>query len=160
MDPCVLTARAVAGRSAHALDASQHDVRIVKEPSCEHVLLDGGSAPVRLDVVEGTMASGPVILHFEIVGDDRLPDQLAAIRHLRAPLPHRRHEQFSRRLLALEAFDTHAAGASLRETARLILGPGDWPGTGDHRKSLVRRMIAAGAHMIGAGPGAVLRPRR
>jgi hypothetical protein len=37
-----------------------------------------------------------------------------------------------------------------------VLGPGAWPGDGEHRKSLVRRMIAAGDQMIRAGPAGAL----
>jgi hypothetical protein len=37
-----------------------------------------------------------------------------------------------------------------------VLGPGAWPGEGEHRKSLVRRLIAAGDRMIHSGPIATL----
>lgn len=162
MDPCVLIARAVAakGRPAHAFDPSRHDRRIVKGASFEHVLLDSERASVRLDLVEGSLTAGPVLLRFDIASDERLAHQLDAISSLWQPRPALRQEQMARRLLGLQAHDLRGAGASLRETARLVLGPGDWPGTGDHRKSLVRRMIAAGARMIADGPGAVLNARR
>lgn len=161
IDPRVLRARAVpaTGKASPAFDAILLNARIARGAACEHVLLDAVGGPVRLDVIEGTMIAGPVVLRFDVICDDRLPHQLAAIQGLSQPSPYRRHEQLARKLLSLEAFDTHAAGASLRETARLLLGPGDWPGTGDHRKSLVRRMVAAGARMIAEGPGAVLNGR-
>ena len=60
------------------------------------------------------------------------------------------------KLFALQAVDARSEGASLRETAASILGPGDWPGDGEHRKSLVRRMIATGERIIQAGPRAIL----
>lgn len=161
MDPCVLRARAVpaTNNASYAFDASLLAARIAIGTSCEHVLLDAVGGPVRLEVIEGTMIAGPVALRFDVICDDRLPHQLAALQRLSRPSPYRRHEQLARKLFSLEAFDTHAAGATLRETARLVLGPGDWPGTGDHRKSQVRRMIAAGARMIEEGPGAVLNGR-
>lgn len=135
-------------------------MRVVKGRSCEHVLLDVDRASVRLDLVEGSLTGGPVILRFEIAFDDRLSRQMDVIRSLAGGRHFPREERLARKLLGLEAFDAHAEGASLRETARLVLGPGDWPGTGDHRKSLVRRMIVAGARMIAEGPGAVLNAPR
>ena len=90
----------------------------------------------------------------------RLEDRIAAIRSFRAtPTLGPRHPRLADRLLALQAADVRKAGASLRETADLVLGHGEWPGDGDHRKSRVRRLCDLGKSMIEAGPSALLNER-
>jgi hypothetical protein len=133
------------------------DVRMVRDASCEHLVIEHGCEVVRLDVIHGTVTGGPVSLRFDLADDDRLDMQLSAIRSLRQPaLVRRSHVRLARRLLALQAVDARDAGASLREVAAMMLGPGAWPGDGEHRKSLVRRMIATGDRMICAGPRTIL----
>src|SRR3546814_15406012 len=100
-----------------------------------------------------TAAAGPVTLHFDLSDDHRLDTQIAAIRALRYPAPTGgEHVQLARRLLALQAVDARDAGASLREDAELLFGPGEWPGAGGHRKSLVRRPLDTGEGMLRPGP--------
>src|SRR3546814_19206795 len=78
-----------------------------------------------------TAAAGPVTLHFDLSDDHRLDTQIAAIRALRYPAPTGgEHVQLARRLLALQAVDARDAGASLREVAELLFGPGEWPAIG------------------------------
>jgi len=123
----------------------------------EHLVVGRHGQHVRLDVVEGSTRAGPVLLQFLLADDDRLGDRLAVIRSWHAPLPAvPDHRRWSRTLLALAAVDAQQAGASLRETADLLMGPGDWPGDGEHRKSRVRRLLAAGRTAIRNGPRAVL----
>jgi hypothetical protein len=151
--------RAVKPLDGHTrlFDAPSADARTVRGPHGEHLLIDRGGDVIRLDVVEGTTAAGPVALRFELADDDRLAAQLAAIRTFRATTPNgHRHMRLARRLFALQAVDARDSGASLREIADLLLGPGDWPGDGEHRKSLVRRLIAAGIRMVCSGPRAIL----
>jgi hypothetical protein len=165
VDPRVLTVRAsmpgdLAG--GRLFDASWSETHIVNGPSGQHLLIDRGDDLVRLDVIDGTAAAGPVVLSYDLPDDDRLDVRLSALRSLHHPAPvARSHSQLARRLLALLAVDARDAGASLREIAGTVLGPGAWPGDGEHRKSLVRRMLAAGDRMIRAGPAGVLidRPR-
>lgn len=164
VDPRVLAVRAVPPSGGHArlFDGQSADVRTLRGSHCEHLVIDHGDEVIRLDVIDGTVAAGPVTLRFDLPDDDRLEMQLSALHALRAPASVlRSHEQLARRLLALQAIDARDAGASLREVADTILGPGDWPGDGEHRKSLVRRMIAAGDRIIRAGPAGLLldRPR-
>ncbi|WP_422396644.1 DNA -binding domain-containing protein [Sphingomonas profundi] len=97
------------------------------------------------------------MLRFDLADDDRLVAQVAAIRALREPrLSGQESLRLAAKLLALEAVDARSDGASLRETAASILGPGDWPGDGEHRKSYVRRLLKIGEQMIRAGPRAIL----
>lgn len=130
---------------------------MICDGSGEHLAIDRGGVPLRLDVIEGTATAGPVFLHYDLPDDDRLEVRIAVIRAIAGirPVPCR-HPQLASRLHALQALDARAAGASLRDVANHVLGPGDWPGDGEHRKSLVRRMIAAGERMVRAGPRAVL----
>jgi hypothetical protein len=158
IDPRVLAVRAVqpVQGTARPFDATGIGVRLVTGRNVEHLLIDRGGI-VRLDIIEGTVAAGPVALHFDLADDDRIESQVAAIRALRRTSRiGRRNVQLAGRLLALQAVDARDAGASLRETAEILLGAGDWPGDGDHRKSHVRRLIVAGRQMIRAGPAAVL----
>lgn len=160
VDPRVLAVRALkpddlaGGRPFDAMSAA---ARMVRGPCTEHLLIDRCGEVIRLDVIDGTVAAGPVTLRFDLPDDDRLDMQLPAIRGLREPAPvARSHVQLARRLLALQAVDARDAGASLREIAAMLLGPGAWPGDGEHRKSLVRRMIVAGDRLIRAGPAGAL----
>lgn len=157
VDPRVVTVRALPPRSDRdcRFEMIREAGRVVRGCSAEHVLVDRG-ALVRLDVIEGSVSAGPVSLHFDLPDDGRLQARLAVIGAFaaKATIP-RHHLQLAGRLHALQAAGARAAGASLREIADLLLGAGDWPGDGEHRKSLVRRMIATGERMVRAGPRAV-----
>lgn len=133
------------------------EARYLRGRDAEHLLIVRGNELFRLDVIAGTLAAGPVSLRFDIAQDDRLPAQLSTIgRYCHTGSPVRRHVRMGNRLLALAAVDACEAGASLREAADIVLGSGPWPGEGEHRKSMIRRMIAAGERLIRAGPAAVL----
>lgn len=138
-------------------DALSADARMMRGPLGEHLLIDRGGELVRLDVIEGTTAAGPVVLRFELADDHRFDALVAAIGTLRAAVASvPRHGRLARRLFALKAVDVRNAGASLKETADILLGPGDWPGDGEHRKSYVRRLLDAGSRMIRSGPREIL----
>jgi hypothetical protein len=157
-DPRVLAVRAspCRGRDERSFDFREAD-RVVRSPAGEHVLIDRDGPPFRLDIIEGTVLSGPTSLSFDLSDDDRLEDKLAVIRaFVGKRVVTRHHLQLAGRLQALHAADARTAGASLREIAELILGPGDWPGDGEYRKSLIRRMISSGKRMVQAGPHIVL----
>ena len=155
VDPRVLDVRAIKPMDGDTrlFDAASADTRIMRGSEREHLLIDRGGELVRLDVVEGTTAAGAVALRFELADDDRIDLQIAAIRSFRsATATGHRHLRQAGRLLALQATDARDAGASLRETANILLGPGAWPGDGEHRKSYVRRLLDAGSRMIDTGP--------
>jgi len=162
IDPRVLAVRALNPADGHArlFEGRSAGVRMVQGQRCEHLVIDHGRGTIRLDVIDGTVVAGPVTLRFDLADDDRLDFQLSAMRAFRGPAPvARSHVQLARRLLALQTVDARDAGASLRETADIVLGPGAWPGDGEHRKSLIRRMIVAGASAVRAGPKAILAGR-
>lgn len=127
----------------------------------EHVRIDQASTVIRLDIIAGTLRNGPVSLAFELVDGPGLPFKIDALRQFHeyatgaraAASPHKR---LAAMLLPLCAFDERARGASLRHIADMLLGHGDWPGDGDHRKSRARRLVAAGEALVRAGPQAIL----
>lgn len=159
VDPHVLSVRvATAARGgARLFDAAAPGVRVLNGHAGEHLLVDLGGDVVRLDAEAGLTAVGPVTLCFDLADDDRLEAQLTAIRTFRLwSSAARRHARLARHLVALHALDARDAGASLRDVAGLLFGPGDWPGDGEHRKSRIRRLIAAGNAMLRAGPRGIL----
>lgn len=162
VDPRVLTARAVkpVGMKAQLFDGLSADVHMMRGQLGEHLLIDRDGELVRLDVIEGTTVAGPVVLRFELVDDDRLDALLAVMVTFRGTMVSRPwNGRMARKLFALQAVDTRNAGASLRETADILLGPGDWPGNGEYRKSHVRRLLDTGSRMIRSGPRAILNMR-
>src|SRR3546814_9962560 len=87
VDPRVLAVRAVQPVDAtgeRVFDALSGDTRIVRGPHAEHLLIDCGGEVIRLDVINGTAAAGPVTLHFDLSDDHRLDTQIATIRALRS----------------------------------------------------------------------------
>ncbi|OJU15991.1 MAG: hypothetical protein BGN95_11560 [Sphingomonas sp. 66-10] len=158
VDPCVLSARCAADSagSAHAFDGTAEAKRLLRSGAGQHLLVERGGALVRIDVVEGSALAGPCSLCFELPVDHRLHAKVSAVRTFIGSLQVRPSLQLARRLSALEAYDAHLAGMSLRAIADRLLGPGDWPGDGEHRKSLVRRLVASGRNMIEQGPAHVL----
>jgi len=155
----VLVVRAAAPQrdGERLFDAALCEGRILHGGQIEHVLIQRGNHRFRLDVIEGALAASPVSLRFELADDERLAVQLAEIGRFRsASAPRSGRQRLAQKLSALHAFDASAAGASLREIADLVLGFGAWPGVGEHRKSLVRRLVATGDRMVRTGPSAVL----
>ena len=156
VDPYVLRIRASEPTDADICLTTEPD-RFLAGADREHLLINHGGRPVRLDIVEGTTTAGPVSLRVDLAIDDRLGQQIAAIRALAEPnRTARSYHRLAERLLALHALDAHAAGASLRESAQILLGPGEWPGDGEHRKSRIRRLIAVGKAMMKSGPRSIL----
>jgi len=158
-------ARVLAARAAPASNRGQIGrpvlgpvARRLRSAQVEHLLIDR-SEFIRIDLVGASSIDEPFVLHFDLADDEWLDERVTMIRALRGPGPARCHLQLARRLLCLHAIDARDAGASLKDIADHVLGPGDWPGDGDHRKSKVRRMIAEGDRMCREGPRAILRGR-
>lgn len=142
-------------------DAKAAGVVLVSGPSSEHLVVDRTGDPVRIDIVGGSVTNGPVGLRFELDDDDQIALRMQCILAFRSEVPTKRcrPQRLAGQMRALQAVDARGDGASLREVADLLLGPGDWPGDGEHRKSQIRRMIAVGEHLLHAGPRAVLENR-
>lgn len=164
IDPRVLSVRArLRGQHDRELpfDPRHPAIRILCGNGCDHVLIQNGGHAIRIDIVEGTLGAAPFFLD-AIIGvvphiDVPLRTALLLRDFLAGRLtPCRRHDRCARLLPALHAWDAHGAGASLRDVADLLLGPGDWPGAGEYRKSRARRLLAQGQRMIAAGPATIL----
>lgn len=159
VDPCVLSARVLENASCNArrFDLASPSVRRLCGRSVDYLRVDYGNDPVRIDVLAGCGASRHIAFRFELDDDENLDAKFACLRALRAPSPgESRNTALVRKLPALIALDAWDAGLSLRDVADTLLGSGDWPGDGEHRKSRVRRLIAMGKQMLHAGPQGIL----
>jgi len=160
-DPCVLSVTAVAASSPDAVDLRCFDHRILAGAEGEYVRVIAGGEVFRLDVMSGSVMAGPVRLTYLLARGHRLNRQMETIRlfeHCHAGSEPRQASgaRFARAAMALRAHDARAAGASLRDIAAGLLGPGEWPGPGEYRKSAARRLVAMGKKMVREGPLPVL----
>ena len=162
VDPCVLSVFVRPAMPGHGVDLLQFGSRILSNRDGEHVHLVIGGESFRLDVVGGTLAAGPVNLEYRIAQDHRLARQLETVRRLDARLAGLAVKEreatgwMRRRATALRVWDARVAGASLREIAVMLWGPGEWPGPGDCHKSAARRFVTMGERLIAEGPWPVL----
>lgn len=159
-DPCVLQAQVVAPAmipDALWFDLGSRPVRRVQGGDVEHLAFLAGGEIARLDVRGGLGEGDRFALRFEVTAALRMEGQMRAIRRIYLPVREEVPSRLMRLHQSLFALDAHAAGASLRETADLVLGAGVWPGDGEHRKSRTRRLIEAGERLVRCGPEAVLR---
>lgn len=161
-DPCVLSVFTEANAPPHGIDFREFDARILCSDGVEHVRLLIGNETFRLDIVDATMAKAPLQLTYVLARDWRLPKQIETIRRLERcfagneQAPNGPVGWILRGMAALQARDARMAGASLREIAIQMWGPGDWPGPGECRKSAARRLVAMGERMIREGPWPIL----
>lgn len=159
-DPHVLVARVLShpGQDA-AINLSQVPCSAWSLDGCRHVRFDLPEGVLRLDLVDGDIAT--VALRIEPAVDLLRPlePQFASIRRLhalcRGETSSVHDQRFVRLVEALRVSDALAAGASLREIALGILG-GDWPGDGEYLKSRARRRVALAATLVRVGPRGVL----
>lgn len=129
----------------------------------EMVVLSNGGHQIQLQVGEGTLSEGPVRLRYQIGGFDHVEAKLRTIARL-ASL--RRLGRFARGLfpaepsagkwlLALQAYDGLAAGASQREIAVVLFGETrvreEWKGRSDFLRLRVQRLINVGRNMVDGG---------
>lgn len=133
----------------------------------EHLLLANAAVSLRVDVVQGTLLSGPVMPRYRLAGITGLGSQLRTLRlFLRlcasGHLPGASTMDASRVRIAqaLLVHDARMRGASLREVGVLLFGEDrvrrEWPGEGDSMKSAVRRLVAL-AGRLAADPWSLLR---
>jgi hypothetical protein len=160
VDPCVLRARVLAhaGGGHRLFDAKAVQARCLASRLGEHVAFSCAGEIARIDIVAGSVSSGPAVLAFDILADTDLDRKLAALRRIYARTAGAGVPRRLRRLhLALLVRDARIDGASWCEAADLLLGPGDWPGDGEHRKSVIRRLAEAASALCRSGAGAILR---
>ena len=121
----------------------------------EHWLLTDGHWIVRLDLHDGTLLGGPVLLQHHIVGFSSAEPKLMALRKLgaltnlgRLPaalLP--RESRASRWILELRAADAVMEGASHQEMARAFYGSlvdsGRWRSENASYRLRIQRLVRA-----------------
>lgn len=162
VDPRVLSVAVDAGGASRAVDIERFAPRILSDDVGQHVRLMVLGEVFRLDVVSGSLSSGPVCLTYLLARDQRMGAQMDCILRLERKLAGRsctaiaKASQIGRATLALRARDARADGASLREMATELLGPGEWPGPGECRKSAMRRLVAMGEKLVRQGPLPIL----
>jgi hypothetical protein len=154
----------VAARATTAPDATNichFDPRILPDAAGEHVRFIVHGEVFRLDVVSGTVMSGPVHLTYLLAQDGWLARQMDTIRRLEqrlagGPGQVEGASRIARSAIALRARDARADGASLRQIATELLGAGEWPGPGEYRKSAIRRLVSMGERLVRQGPLPIL----
>jgi hypothetical protein len=129
----------------------------------EHAVVSDGLHHLRLDVKEGTLQAGPVILHFRLEGTRRAAAGLLTLRRLTALCLNRRFApslfppdpRIERWLLLLRVHDAQRSGATQREIAELLFGieraKVAWGGASDSLRSRVRRLIGEARHLAAGG---------
>ncbi len=135
----------------------------------EHLLISDGFRAIRVDVLAGTLARGPVQLCYLLAGVASAEAPLLTLRRLLALL---RTGQFSRALharevrarrwvLALRAHDALAVGADQREIASVLLsreaGVPRWRSHASSIRSQVQRLVRNARRMAEGGYRQLLR---
>lgn len=135
----------------------------------EHLLLCDGLRTLRLDILAGSLADGPVQLRYLISGMASAEKPLLALRRLidvhkdrRFSRPAQWREIRARRwLLNLRAFDALAAGAGQREIASVLLsaaaGEPRWRSHASSTRSQVQRLVRGARSMAAGGYRELLR---
>ena len=135
----------------------------------EHLLCSDGLRTLRLDILAGSAAGGPVQLRYLISGLASAEKPLLTLRRLMALHKtrrfslslHRRETRARRWLLGLRAFDALAAGADQREIAAILLSrTADEPRWRSHASSVrsqVQRLVRGVRQMASGGFRELLR---
>jgi len=131
-DPSVLDGRPVEGPHTCVFACDLFDVRSVAPfvsvaiDSSEHWLVSDGRWVIRLDLHDGTLLGGPLLIEHRMTGLRRLAPKLAALRQLIAlvdkgelpPSMHPRERRAAQWILELRVADALLAGATQQEMAR------------------------------------------
>jgi len=135
----------------------------------EHVVLSDGWRHIRLDVDDGSLATGrPVVLRYRLEGLASAEESLLPLRRF---LHLCRHRTFARTLFApdrqvprwitlLRVYDAERAGASQREIANALFGPAverEWRQSSDSWRSRVRRLVREARAMAAGGYRTLMR---
>ncbi|HMI20858.1 MAG TPA: DUF2285 domain-containing protein [Sphingomonas sp.] len=136
----------------------------------EHAVLSDGLHHLRLDVEQGTLAGGPVVLHYLLHGTRDARPKLRTLRRLTAISLERRFTpslfpadpRQDHWLWALRVGDALREGASQREIAEILYGPartrGEWQGHSDSLRSRVRRLVGEARRLASGDYRKLMRP--
>lgn len=145
--------RACAGDLFDVRQVANHVSVVVDECAGEHWLLSDGHWMVRLDIQDGTLLGGPVILAHHLTGFESAVSKFTAVRQLGAlarfqDLPaslRPREVRAPRWVLELRTADALAAGASQQEMARHFFGTAicasRWRLENASYRSRIRRLV-------------------
>jgi hypothetical protein len=133
----------------------------------EHVAITDGPLQLRLDVIEGTVCDGPVLLEHRLLGISAINRQMPVLRQFESlcrtgRIPPWRglvDPRLRRLIMALRVCDALADGASLRAIGSTLSLNGispSWPGLGESSKSRVRRLVDLAGRLERLGPHGVL----
>jgi hypothetical protein len=135
----------------------------------EHLLLSDGLRSVRVDVVAGSLRSGPVELRYLLAGLASAERPLRTLRRLLAlcrsgrfsAVLHPGEAKAARNVLMLRAHDGLAAGAGQREIAGVLLsaeaGQPRWRVEAPTLRSRVQRLVRSARSMAAGGFLSLLR---
>lgn len=169
-DPNVLPIVAEPAKRGAGFDLSKFGSRaaVVASEGREHVAIRGDEGFLRLDVMSGSLRTGPALLSHRISRtadlDAHMPTlhQLAAYCEWGASAPWilPADPRLERLILALRVLDARQEGTSLRDVATGLQGAGeartDWPGENDSTKSWIRRLVAVADALWRLGPRGIL----
>lgn len=145
---------------------------VVDPEGREHAVLSDGYRRIRIDIEEGSLASGrPVLLRYAIEGTvglntearimplRRLAGLLRTGRFLPALFP--RERRVERMVEMLRVADALSSGASQRDIAAGLFGServaGDWRIVSDSLRSRVRRLVREARRMAASGYHGLMR---
>lgn len=139
-----------------ALDGN---IAVLVEPDAERLLIPAGPGHLRIDVVGGTIFSGPIRPLFTVDGAGGMAPQLLTLRRFAGLVrgaPCRRLWPPLRRATRLEAMlrahDAHAAGASHRDIAGLLYGRAGaderWSDNSRFMRLRIQRVLRSARRMI------------
>jgi hypothetical protein len=165
--PFVLEAAAAdegAAKDRFDLERVARFATLVTGPTgAEHWLLSNGRRSIRIDIAEGTLSTGPVLLHYRLAGIENVEAPLLTLRRLLAlwragdfsRALHPRERRAARWILLLRSGDALAAGASQREIAECLLG-GEaaqrrWRVEASSLRSRVQRLAREARRMAAGG---------
>ncbi|GLV24714.1 DNA -binding domain-containing protein [Sphingobium sp. TomTYG45] len=161
---CLAVPAAIGQAGAFNLELCGEKAVVVKGGAgAEHILIGARPGGLRIDLLEGTLLQGPVMLRYDFSAADDIEPSLTTLRafhHLcrMGKLSHRaiKKRQRDRRVVdALRTHDALQAGASIRDVGILLFGAGrvaeEWGAPGEALKSQCRRMIALARRMAGGG---------
>jgi hypothetical protein len=170
-DKAVLRAAALATADPRDFDVSRlHNLATLwRSATGEHLLLCDGCQAVRLDILSGTLAAGPVRLDWCLQGLEGLGLQLDALARLMtchrrggfgAPtLPTRARARRWATLLRVQ--DALIDGATARAIAEALFGGNlagqRWRVEAASARARVQRLMAAARRLGASGPAAILR---
>lgn len=167
VDPSVIvcTAEPIAIDHPDACHISQlalATTTVVGLSGTEHLAISDGLRRIRLDVVDGTLLSGSVRLHYRLAGFSDAEPQLITLQRLLAFHRlgrfarglHPRESKAERWVMMLRAHDLSVAGASQREIAAELFGSDasrEWRTRSDYLRLRIQRLLRDADDLIHGG---------